>query len=67
MSRIFIQTYQARSLAELQETLLASLAQAQGTYAIQNVQISHAHESHKDDQANERVDTFSALIVLSVA
>jgi len=67
MSRFFIQTYQARSLVELQETLLASLAQAQRTYAIQNVQISHAHESHNDDQPNERVDTFSALIVITVA
>ncbi len=66
MARLFVQTYEAASLAALQEKVLQSLGRAQETHAIQDLQVSHAHHSYPDGDHGQRVHVFSALIVLRV-
>jgi hypothetical protein len=66
VARLFVQTYEADSLAGLQQMVLDSLGRAQEKHAIQDLQISHTHHSYFDETQNTRVHCFSALVVLRV-
>jgi hypothetical protein len=66
VSRLFVQTYEAETLAGLQAKLLDSLTRAQEQYAIQELQVSHAHHSYFDEAQDIRCHQFSALLVLRV-
>jgi len=63
---MFVQTYEADTLAGLQQRVLDSLSRAQDQYAITDLQISHAHHSYVDPDKHQRCHHFTAIVVLRV-